>query len=209
MKLIEVKTSTDLDAIVDTLTAAFIEDDPVVNWLIPPETPERERYLRGFLRAWVKFMLDHEGTAIVTADHSGVIVWEPSPSGRTVPVSAEDEEAFLADIAASTGPAEKRCLQLIEALDTNYPDGLPRHGHIALAAVRPEARGTDARTALTDELVKLAVSLDLGGYCEASSERNALLWERLGMQRIGEPIHLPESEVSLIPMFIPPPGGQG
>ncbi|MGY0055319.1 hypothetical protein ACWY4P_01890 [Streptomyces sp. LZ34] len=201
------KTSTDLDTIVDTLTAAFIEDDPIVNWLIPHGTPDRERYLRGFLRAWVKFMLDHEGTAIVTADHSGVIVWEPSPSGRTVPIPAEDEEAFLADIAASTGPAEKRCLQLIEALDTNYPRDLPPHGHVALAAVRPDARGTDTRTALTDELVRLAVTLDLGGYCEASSERNALLWERLGMQRIGEAIQLPESDVSLIPMFIPPPRG--
>ncbi|ADI05063.1 GCN5-related N-acetyltransferase [Streptomyces bingchenggensis BCW-1] len=209
MKVNEVKTSTDLDAIVDTLTAAFLEDDPVVNWLIPPGTPERERYLRGFLRAWVKFMLDHEGTAIVTADHSGVLIWEPSPSGRKVPLTAEDEEAFLADIAASTGPAEKRCLQLIEALDSNYPRDLPRHGHVALAAVHPEARGTDARTALTDELVRLAVSLDLGGYCEASSERNALLWERLGMQRIGEPIQLPESDVTLTPMFIPPPGVQG
>lgn len=207
--MIEVKTSTDVDVVVDILTAAFLEDDPVVDWLIPPGTPERERYLRGFLRAWVTFMLDHEGTAIVTADHAGVIVWEPSPSGRKTPVPPEDEEAFLADIAASTGPAEKRCLQLIELLDTHYPRDLPPHGHIALAAVRPEAQGEGARVALTDELVRLSLALGLGGYCEASSERSAMLWERLGMQRVGDPIPLPESEVGLIPMFIPPPGAQG
>ncbi|MEU5104515.1 MULTISPECIES: hypothetical protein [unclassified Streptomyces] len=206
MNVIEVKTSTDLDVIVDILTAAFLEDDPVVRWLIPPGTPERERHLRGFLRAWVKFMLDHEGTAIVTSDHGGVIVWEPYE--RKTPIPPEDEEAFLADISASTGPAEKRCLQLIELLDTHYPDDLPPHGHVALAAVRPD-RGMEVRTALTDELVRLSLSLDLGGYCEASSERNALLWERLGMKRRGEPIRLPESDAALIPMFIPPPGYQG
>ncbi|GLW12533.1 hypothetical protein Misp01_76610 [Microtetraspora sp. NBRC 13810] len=187
----------DLELVTDIMTDAFSGPDPVVSWMIPQDIPRRERYVRGFMRTWIEFMLDHDGFALVTSDHCGAMVAEPAN-----PVTAAELERFHTAIGDATGPAAARCLDLIRLLDARYPQDLPPHLHVALAGVRPAAQGKGGVFALTEEIVRYCVEARREIYCEASSKRNSALWQRLaGLKPLGDDIVIPETEVALYPLF--------
>lgn len=194
------EVTRDADEVADVLTSAFGED-PVIGWMVPYEIPGREQYVAGFMRAWVRFMLDHEGTALISPGREAVLVWEPS---ERAPITEQDNRAFSADIAAATGPAAERCLRLIELLDAHYPPGLPPHVHGALAAVRPGATSRGAFFGLAVAMLKHVHTRKLGVYCEASSDSSSALWQRFGAAPIGGQILLPDSDIPLTPLFLHP-----
>ncbi|MEU5431774.1 hypothetical protein AB0G73_00165 [Streptomyces sp. NPDC020719] len=197
----QAEKSEDFEEIAGILAAAFAED-PVIGWALPPGLPGRERCIAGFMCAWVRFMVEHEGTALVSP-RDAVLVWEPS---ERAPVPAEDHEAFRADISASTGPAAERCLALIDILDARYPPGLPPHLHGALAAARPGARSRGAFLLLAAEMLVQLYHGELGLYVEASSDSSSALWQRLGTSPIGPTIPLPDSDAVVTPLFLSPDG---
>jgi hypothetical protein len=196
----EAEATEDVDEVADILTDAFGED-PVIGWMVPYGLPRRERYVAGFMRTWVRFMIDHEGTALISPGRDAVLVWEPS---ERAPIPDAHHSAFTADVAAATGPAAARCLQLIELLDAHYPSGLPPHVHGALAAVRPGTTSRGAFLGLAVGLLRHLYTRKLGVYCEASSESSAALWQRFGAGPIGPQILLPDGGVPLTPLFIHP-----
>ncbi|MGW2598429.1 hypothetical protein [Streptomyces klenkii] len=197
----DVEASEDFDEIADILTDAF-RDTPVTSWMVPHGLPQRERYITGFMHAWVRFMVHHEGTALVSPDRDAVVVWEPSE--RAAPLTAEDHEAFRADIVAATGPVAERCLTLMDLVDAHYPPDLPPHIHGALAAVRPGTTNRGAFLSLAVATLKHIHPRGLGVYCEGTSETSTALWERLGAKPIGPQIRVPQSDIALTPLFIHP-----
>jgi hypothetical protein len=195
----EVTTAQDLDEAADILTAAFV-DDPVITWLVPRELPHREKYIKGFMHSWTRFMIEHEGKAVLSSERDAVLVWEPSV--RAVPLTDGDDLAFRADLTAATGPAAARCLQLIDLLDAHCPSDLPPHAHGALAAVLPGAKSRGAVMRLGIELLRYVYPRNWGIYCEASSESSSAVWQRLGGKAIGRQISLPGSDAVVTPLFI-------
>ncbi|MFD9664794.1 GNAT family N-acetyltransferase [Rhodococcus sp. NPDC059968] len=196
-----VTADPDLDAVVDTLVTAF-RDDPIIEWAIPPNTLGRDYHLAAFFASTTEFLLDHGGIVAAPHDYSAVLVW--SPPGEPAITDAENR-AFLDRLTASTGTCGARVRTLMEALDAHHPADLPPHCHVMFAAVRPEHRGTGVRAALTGALRAMRLHDGIGVYAEASSTRNLRLWERLGGQRIGAEITLPEGGPSLYPIFFGPP----
>ncbi|MFF7020081.1 hypothetical protein ACFY97_03520 [Streptomyces klenkii] len=197
----DVEASEDFDEIADILTDAF-RDTPVTSWMVPHGLPQRERYITGFMHAWVRFMVQHEGTALISPDRDAVVVWEPSE--RAAPLTAEEHEAFRADMVAATGPVAERCLTLMDLVDAHYPPDLPPHIHGALAAVRPGTTNRGAFLSLAVATLKHIHPRGLGVYCEGTSETSTALWERLGAKPIGPKIRVPQSDIALTPLFIHP-----
>ncbi|MFJ2609324.1 hypothetical protein ACIQOU_12950 [Streptomyces sp. NPDC091279] len=196
----DIASCEDFDEIADILTDAF-RDTAVTRWMVPPDVPRRERYIRGFMRTWVRFMVEHEGIALLSPGRDAVIVWEPS---ERAPLPAEDQAAFRADIIDATGPVSGRCLDLMELVDAHYPADLPPHIHGALAAVRPGAVNRGAFFDLAMATLGYIHPRKLGVYCEGSSDGSTALWERLGAAPIAPQIHLPDSDVTLTPLFMHP-----
>ncbi|MGC0362212.1 ribosomal protein S18 acetylase RimI-like enzyme [Rhodococcus sp. 27YEA15] len=197
---VRVTASPDLDAVSATLTAAF-HDDPVMAWAIPSGTDDRERYLGAFFRLTTRFLLDHGGLVAMSADYRAVLVW----SGVGEEADASENEEFLDLLSSQTGPSGDRVRTLMAALDDHHPVGLPPHFHVLYAAVRPHARGDGIRRSLTGALRALRHREQIGAYGEASSLRSLRLWERLGGERIGAAIELPDGGPSLYPFFLPAP----
>lgn len=190
----------DLAAVVATLTASFGQD-PVIEWAIPTETPERSRYLDAFFTIVTEDILDRGGMAAASPDYDAVIVW----STPTDAVPSEGESSILLDrLESSTGPTGNRVRVLMELLDEHHPADLPPHCHVMFAAVRERSRGTGVRAALTGALRELRLADGVGVYAEASSERSLKLWERLGLSRVGSEIVLPDGGPKLFPLFAGP-----
>ncbi|WP_329370011.1 hypothetical protein OG896_28840 [Streptomyces sp. NBC_00669] len=194
----ELEPTEDVDEVADILTSAFHED-PVIGWMVPHELPGRDVYVKGFMHAWVRFMLDHEGTALMSPGRDATLVWEPS---EREPITAADQEAFEAAITAVTGPAAGRCRQLIDLLDAHYPTDLPPHVHGALAAVRPGSSSPGAFVRLAGAMMLHLYRNGLGVYCEASSESSSALWQRFGSLPIRPPILLPGTDIALTPLYM-------
>ncbi|MDV7246739.1 MULTISPECIES: hypothetical protein [Rhodococcus] len=192
-----VTADPDLAAVVDTLVTAF-RDDPIIEWAIPPNTLGRDYHLAAFFASTTEFLLNHGGIVAAPHDYSAVLVW--SPPGEPA-VSDVENRVFLDRLTASTGACGPRVRTLMEALDAHHPVDLPPHCHVMFAAVRPEHRGTGVRAALTDALRAMRLHDGVGVYAEASSTRNLRLWERLGGQRVGAEIVLPDGGPSLYPIF--------
>lgn len=190
----------DLDAVVATLTASFAQD-PIIEWAIPTDTPERSRHLDSFFAIVTEDILDRGGMVATSSDYDAVIVWStPSDS-----VPTDDESALLLDLLESaTGPSGRRVRTLMELLDEHHPTDLPPHCHVMFAAVRESSRGTGARAAVTGALRELRLADGVGVYAEASSERSLRLWERLGLTRVGSEIVLPDGGPKLFPLFAAP-----
>lgn len=185
----------DMDAVVATLVEGFAAD-PVIEWALPPATPDRHRYLDAFFRITTRFLLDHGGLVVATPSYDGVLVF----SGTDTPPE-EDNERMLKTLAAACGPCGERVHTLMALLDERHPQDLPPHVHGLYCAVRPESRGSGARAMLTVAFRELREGRGLGVYGEASSERSLKLWERLGSKRVGEVIALPDGGPSLYPIF--------
>lgn len=191
-----VTADPDLDAVTATLVEAF-RDDPVLRWTMPPDTPERDRWLDGFLRSTTALLLAHDGRVAHTQEHEAVAVW--SPPGQP-DLDEAGNAAWLAELAHVTGPCAERAVTLVTALDEHHPTDLPPHVHVMFAAARPEAagRGVLMLRALTRRLGDPAVGL----YAEASSPVNLGLWQAMGLQRTGPEIPLPGGP-SLYPIHAP------
>ncbi|UGQ12168.1 hypothetical protein LO772_00725 [Yinghuangia sp. ASG 101] len=195
-----VEASEDIDEIADILTDAF-RDTPVTSWMVPHDVPRRERYITAFMHTWVRFMIRHEGTALISPGGDAVVVWEPS---ERAPVTAEAHDAFRADVAAVTGPAAGRCLALMDLVDAHYPPDLPPHIHGALAAVRPGGGNQGAFLGLAVATLHYIHPRKLGVYCEGSSDESTALWERMGATPIAPKFRIPHSDIALTPLFMHP-----
>ncbi len=191
----------DLDAVVATLTIAFWED-PIMTWAIPLDTVERTRYMDAFFGVTTRLLLDHGGLVASSANYDAVLVWSGANDAE---VTDEENLDFLGELEESTGPCGGRLRTLMEALDDHHPADLPPHCHMLFAAVRPEARGSGARAALTEARRDLQYRDGVGVYGEASSNRSLRLWQRLGFERVGSEIRLPEGGPSLYPIFAAAP----
>jgi hypothetical protein len=189
-----VTSTPDLDAVVATLSCAFA-DDPVINWAMPTDVPERARYLDSFFRITTRHLLDNGGAVAATASYDGVLVWSGTEAS-----SEADDEAVLVQLEQECGPCGPKVRTLMHTLDEHHPTDLPLHVHALYAAIRPETRGSGAREMLIGAFRELRVTHRFGVYAEASSLRSLRLWERLGSQRIGAEIVLPDGP-SLYPIY--------
>ncbi|MBU8855969.1 MULTISPECIES: GNAT family N-acetyltransferase [unclassified Micromonospora] len=189
------RASTADTAVVTAILAEAFMRDPVSGWIFPTDD-HRARVHPGFFGPFVALAL-RTGEVHVAGDGLGATLWLPTGEGH----DADEGDEFDGMEAAIGTEAMKRFGVLDEMMSARHP--AEPHWYLPFIAVHPDHHGKGVGSALLRN--KLA-ELDQAGtaaYLEASTPRNAALYERLGFRRRPTTLDLPEGP-SLYPMWRDP-----
>jgi GNAT superfamily N-acetyltransferase len=172
-------TPADVERLSAALAAAF-EHDPVFGWLLPDES-RRLRQLARFFNLELQHVVLPRGQVWTATQTAGASLELPPDSWR-MPLSAQlvHGPAFLR-VFGSRLPRTMALLTLMERRHVREP-----HYYIPYVGVAPESQGNGLGTALLTPTLARCDSEGLPAYLEATSERNAALYERLGFIATGE-----------------------
>lgn len=162
------------NALASALAAAFF-DDPVFGWLIGPGPSRMARLQRYFA-----IQLAHTFTdgCVWTSDGSAGAALCMPPGKWHLPVWLMFSNGpRFGDVFRARLP---RAIGLLTAIERKHLRG-PHH-YFANIGVRPEAQGKGLGRTLMRPTLDRCDAEGLPAYLEASSERNAALYERLGFQ---------------------------
>lgn len=186
---------TDVRRLSAALAAAF-EGDPIFGWLLPKENRRLVRLLR-FFELELRHVVLPVGRVWTVAEGVGASLELP-PGAWRLPLGAQVAHgpAFLRAFGAQL-PRATALLTLIERRHIREP-----HYYIPYIGVTPQAQGRGLGTALLRPTLDRCDREGLPAYLEATSERNAALYERLGFRTRAE-LRLGSSP-PLWPMLRPP-----
>lgn len=156
------------------LADAF-DQDPVWHWLIE-DGRHRPRALRRYYSIELRHVGLRRGYVYTTADLTGAAIITP-PHAWRVPPRAMLLQAFC-------GLSLRRSAALLTAIERRHLQ--PPHYYFAHIGVTPEAQGKGIGTALMRPTLDRCDREGLPAYLEASTDRSAALYERLGFELIDE-----------------------
>jgi ribosomal protein S18 acetylase RimI-like enzyme len=168
-------TADDVHRLKATLAEAFY-DDPIFGWLMPDEKRRLAR-LRRFFAIQLRHVALTRGCVWTSSDLGGGALSMPPGKWRNPP------RAVLAH-AATFGRHQPRAARLVVAIESRHLR--EPHHYIADIGVRPEMQGKGLGSALMRPTLDRCDREGLPAYLEASSERSAALYERLGFSVIRE-----------------------
>ncbi len=170
---------TDVGRLSASLAAAF-EQDPIFTWLLPKENQRFARLVR-FFTLELRHVVFPVGRVWSVPEGVGASLELPHHAWR-MPLGAQVAHgpAFLRAFGARL-PRAMALLTLIERLHIREP-----HYYIPYIGVAPDAQGQGLGTALLRPTLDRCDHEGLPAYLEATSERNAALYERLGFRQKGE-----------------------
>lgn len=166
--------AADVEPCLDALTLAF-ESDPPCRWI----WPDRQQYLAAFPRFAQAFGggAFRLGAAHYYEDFAGTALWLP-------PGAAPDENAVIQAIGETV--ADERLdtvFSIFEQMDAYHP--LEPHWHLPLIGVSPAVQGQGIGSALLRYALETCDREQAPAYLEATSRRNAALYERHGFEVLG------------------------
>jgi GNAT superfamily N-acetyltransferase len=154
-----------------TLAEAFT-GDPIFSWMMPSE-PHRQARLRRFFGFELRHLVLPRGTAWASEQLSGAALVLPPKAWSTPPrVVMLQGLCFGLRVDRPAG-----LLTQIERLHLREP-----HYYFAYIGVAPTAQGQGLGSKLMAPTLERCDAEGLPAYLEASSERNAVLYERLGFR---------------------------
>ncbi len=161
----------ELGALSQTLAEAFMED-PVFSWLMPNRA-RRPGRLRRFFAFELRHLVLPRGAAwTLDGTQGGALVLPPKAWSSPVRLVALQGLCFGARVDRPAG-----LLAQIERLHLREP-----HYYFAYIGVSPTAQGQGLGSRLMAPTLERCDAEGLPAYLEASSERNAALYERLGFE---------------------------
>lgn len=172
---LRVATGDDVSGLADVLADAFY-DDPIFAWMMPDE-----RSRLGRLRRFFAVQLRHVGLArgrVWTSDDLvGASISTPPGAWRVPP-----RAALL--LGATLGLRLPRATRLLAAIESRHPR--EPHYYFADIGVLSSMQGRGFGSALMRPTLERCDRERLPAYLEASSERSAALYERLGFRSKSE-----------------------
>ena len=191
-------TADDVPRLADALADAFV-DDPVYTWMLPGSLRMKAR-LRALFTAELEQYGLPQGTVWTTAGCDGAVIALP-PGAWEMPKSITLTQALMWTRAFGTRlPVAIRVQHAMEARHLHEP-----HFYVRAIGVRPALQGRGVGSTLMQPTLQRADSAGLPTYIEASSERSAALYERLGFRHI-DVLELPEGGPPVWLMHRPPAG---
>lgn len=173
------KASTeDVQRLKTVLAEAFF-DDPIFGWLIPKDS-KRLAGLRRYFDIELRHYVLPRGRVWTTANLTGVALTLPPGAWRPPPLATLLEgRAF--------GVHMSRAARIGTAMEWNHTFR-PRepHYYVRDIGVHPDMQGKGLGSTLLRPTLDRCDREGLSAYLEASSERSAALYERLGFRRIKE-----------------------
>ncbi len=168
-------TVEDARRLTTVLAKAFFED-PIIGWLMPDDTKRRAR-LRQFFAIELRRLALPRGCVWTTSDLAGAALSLPPGAWRVPPrVTLMEGTAF--------GIHLSRAARLGAAMEWRHLR--ERHYYVRDIGVLPEMQGKGLGSALMRPTLGRCDREGLPAYIEASSERSAVLYERLGFQLTDE-----------------------
>lgn len=168
-------TQSDVGHLASTLAQAFY-DDPVFGWLIPDDA-SRLRRLRRFFAIELRHFALPRGCVWTSEDLSGASLSTPPGRWRVPPLAGLLQGPAFGRHMMRAG----RLLAAVERRHLREP-----HHYFAVIGVTPEMQGKGLGSALMGPTLDCCDKEGLPAYLEASSERSAALYERLGFQITSE-----------------------
>jgi ribosomal protein S18 acetylase RimI-like enzyme len=171
-------TIEDVGRLEEVLAEAFHED-PVLSWLIPDARRRRAR-LRRFFAVELRHVSLPRGQVWMTAEQTGVAMTLLPGSWRVPPRATLLEGRCF-------GARLGRAARLGFAMEWHHARLVRRpHYYVRDVGVLPEMQGLGLGSALMGPTIERCDRQDLSAYLEASSERSAALYERLGFRPLRE-----------------------
>ena len=170
-------TATDADvAPLKGLLAAAFHEDPIFEWLMPDEATRQVR-LRRFFELELRHVALRSGSVWTSGELGGAALCLP-PGAWRVPLSIlfAQGPAFARAFGARL-PRAAGLLSKVERRHLREP-----HYYYAYVGVSPDRQGQGLGSALMRPTLDRCDEEGLPAYLEASSERNAALYERLGFE---------------------------
>jgi ribosomal protein S18 acetylase RimI-like enzyme len=168
-------TASDAPRLKTVLAEAFCED-PIFGWLMPDDASRLER-LQRFFAIELRQVALPRGRVLSTDGLTGAALSMPPGRWRVPP------RASLY-MGATFGMHLPRAARLLGAMEWRHPR--EPHYYFANIGVAPELQGRGIGSALMRPTLERCDAGGLAAYLEASSERNAALYERLGFRLIRE-----------------------
>ncbi|MGW0432676.1 GNAT family N-acetyltransferase [Micromonospora sp. NPDC003197] len=189
-------TGAELDELTTVLATAFLAD-PVSGWIFP-DADERALRHPAFFRPAIEHAMA-EGLVHTTTDLAGVALW--LNVDVTVPAASDDQLAKQFEALIGAAPAGRFRI-LDELMATHHPHHAD-HQYLPFIAVRPDRQGHGIGAALLRYRFDQLDEAGQPAYLEASTARNAALYERLGFTRLPVTLDLPAGP-TLYPMWRDP-----
>jgi len=187
-------TGHDLPAVVETLTAAFL-DDPFMTWWIPDES-RRRQLLPVCFDIVVDVNHPHDELYTTGPVPAAAAVWIP-PGAQPTAEEAVELAAWFAEAAEETA---ERLLCALELMDEHHP--AEPHAYLFLLVTRPAWQSQGLGSALLRDVLERCDRDGTPAYREATGADNRRLYARHGFELTGE-IPLPDGP-SLWPMWREP-----
>ncbi len=194
---LRVAAAQDVQRLKAVMAEAFFED-PVLTWLMPNDT-KRPTRLRRFFAIELRHMALARGRIWTTKDRVGAALSMPPGSWRA-PLRATLLEG------TAFGTYVPRAARLGAAMERRHPR--EPHYYVRDVGVLPDMRGKGLGSALMRPTLDRCDQEGLPAYLEASSERNAALYERLGF-RVTEELRVADSPPLRLMLRLPRPKDGG
>ena len=185
------------------MAAAFADafvDDPVFRFLRPGRLRRRARLQTMFVVELELYVLRNGGIVWTTSDYAGAVATLP-PGAWEMTRSMTGREALR--WVRAFGMRLPRASRVQRAMEKRHPR--EPHFYVRTVGVRPAVQGQGVGSMLMQPTLETADSAGLPAYIEASSERSAALYERLGFRHL-EAFELPDGGPPVWPMLRPRAG---
>lgn len=192
-----------MTALSAALAQAFASD-AVVSWLLPQRTRRVARRELMFTLELRTYVLPQDGLVFTADDGRGRLAGGclALPPDRWQMPRAVDGRTAVRWLRA-LGTRLPRASRVQRAMEEHHPT--EPHYYIRWVGVRPGLQGQGLGSALMRPALDRCDSGNLPAYLEASSERSAALYERLGFAALGV-LELPDGGPPVWPMRRPPGG---
>ena len=164
-------TAEDVPRLKTALAEAFF-DDPILSWLMPNDGKRLAR-LRRYFGIELRHLALARGRVWTTSDLAGAALTLPPGRWRSpLRVTLLEGSAFGVHVA--------RAARMGAAIEWRHVHG--PHYYVRDVGVRPGMQGRGLGSAMLKPTLERCDREGMPAYLEASSERNAVLYERLGFR---------------------------
>jgi ribosomal protein S18 acetylase RimI-like enzyme len=171
-------TADDIPRLKSILAQAFF-DDPIFGWLIP-EDGKRLAGLRRYFGIELRHYVLPRGRVWTTADLTGAALTLP-PGAWRAPLQATMLEGRAFGIHLARAARMGAAMEWHHAREPREP-----HYYVRDIGVHPDVQGNGLGSALMGPTLERCDREGVSAYIEASNERSAALYERLGFRHTKE-----------------------